>query len=201
MVEKARRIEGQILTHRLWGGLIALFLAVSMLEGSVQRCRGSIPQAVGPSTSSVYALAGEFRTVFANLLWIKTDKYLHEYTAHGGDPFQNKEAMPMFRLITELDPHFVEAYRAGAMMLYMGLNKDAEAEKFLHEGISHNPTSWEMYEETGMYYARHKRDLRRGLPYFEKALKYCDDDFYQKRLARLVGSIHRDMKESQAKRS
>jgi 6-phosphogluconolactonase/glucosamine-6-phosphate isomerase/deaminase len=111
--------------HKLLICIAAMFTLLWVAEGSVQKCRGNVPQTAGPAVSSVYALTGEFRTVFANMLWIKVDKYLHERIEHGGDAFENKEAMPMIRMITELDPHFIEAYRTGAMLLYIGLNKDA----------------------------------------------------------------------------
>ena len=59
--------------------MVVLFGGMCIIENSAVRARPAQPQ---DQTSAVYKLAGEFRTVFANLLWIKADKYHHEFIQH-----------------------------------------------------------------------------------------------------------------------
>jgi len=171
---------------------MALMLScVCALDLSVESARPPAPK----EESAVYALVGEFRAVAANLLWTKAEIYHHEYIAHGGTWNENKDLMPLIRLIVDLDPRFVEAYLTGAWMLATGLGRPEQAVRFLREGIANNPTSPELYEELGTLYARPLGDPRRGLRYLEKALQLTQDEFDRQRLSRLVGTVRRICRE------
>jgi len=178
--------------------MLALLLStVCFLDFTVEKSRPPAPE----TESVVCALAGEFRTVAANLLWMKAEVYHHEFIRHGGDWNENKDILPLIKLITDLDPHFVEAYLTGAWMLATGLDRKRDALAYLQEGILNNPKSYELYEEVGTLYARQLEEPRKGLPFLEKAFSLARDDFDRKRLGRLVRTVRRICREEESKHS
>lgn len=183
------------------GSSIIIYVAMAMMLSAVCALDLSVEQARPPTPkgeSAAYALAGEFRTVAANLLWIKADKYHHEFIGHGGNWNENKDLLPLIKLITELDPHFIEAYLTGSWMLATGLEKHDAAVRYLREGISNNPKSFELYEGLATLYARRLSDPQKSLQCFEKALYLARDDFDRKRLKRLVETVREMCEEEKA---
>lgn len=144
---------------------------------------------------TVLAMAGQFRIVFANLLWIKVDQYHHEYIEHHGDWAKDTDLLPLLRMITWLDPHFVQAYQVAGFMLSARLNRFEHAQQILWEGIQNNPKSHELYEEMGMAVIRATRNYREAYPYLTKALALAQDEFDRQRLQRLCQTVRRKIKE------
>jgi len=144
------------------------------------------------SASVLWQLAGEFRHVFANLLWIKVDRYHHELQEHQKSLEADSELMPMIRIITWLDPHFVEAYGVGGWLLTGYLHRPEEGRAFLEEGIAHNPGRWELYESMGWYYLKVRRDPERALQIFRKALEYPIEGFDRERLSKLCENLKKN---------
>jgi len=64
-----------------------------------------------------------------------------------------KEALPLFRLMTWSDPHFVEGYTLGAYLIFCAAdNRNVpRAVEFLEEGIANNPESFVLRREYGQY--------------------------------------------------
>jgi hypothetical protein len=52
-----------------------------------------------------------------------------------------RQCLPLFRIMTWLDPYFVEGWTTGAMVIGMGHNEEStrKALEFLREGLQHNP--------------------------------------------------------------
>lgn len=164
-----------------------LFSGMCIVENSTVKARPGDPRLT--CDSSVYALAGEFRTVFANLLWIKAENYHHEYVARGGDWAKNKELLGLITLITTIDPRFVEAYSTGAIIYSSGQKNPQKAVKYLQQGIDNNPNASELHEIMAVLYARHLHKPGRAVPYAKLAVKYAEDDWNRKRLTRLLHTI------------
>lgn len=165
--------------------VLFLIAGLAVLDGSVERGR---PTAAGAGDSVALALAGEFRTVFANLLWIKAEKYHHEYMAAGEDWTQNTDLLGLNRIITKLDPHFEEAYATGARML-AGEGKPKEARTYLELGVVHNPDSMMLHDELGTLLARHLKDYERAHYHLHRAYVLATDDWDRRRLRRLMKTI------------
>ncbi len=178
---------------------ILLFSGICIIENAAAKARPSFMS--DHSSSSIYALAGEFRTVFANLLWIKADIYHHEFLLKNGDWSQNKEMTGLLQIITMLDPHFEEAYEVGAYIYAYGYKDSKRALDYLRKGIAANPDAWELYRIAALLYAWHLREPDKALPYAIEALKRCNDDFYRKTIMRMLKSIQRNMNETKADRS
>src|SRR6056297_1355625 len=100
----------------------------------------------------VGAALGGFREVAATMLWMKT----HEYW-HSGKLLQAK-ALWIMRLVTLLDPHWLEPWKVTAWHLSYNLyvetdNPELQAKYLqmgvdcLKEGISWNPDRYDLYLE------------------------------------------------------
>ena len=147
----------------------------------------------GPASSeSNVALAhaaGEFRVVIANILWLNiVDHYHHQYMAQGHSWTTDIELLPMLNLITNLDPHFVQAYEVSSAIL-MHLHRVNEASAMLVKASNNNPTEWVLPYDTAMMYAWYLKDPRSALPYAVKARYLATDPFYQRMVDRLVNTL------------
>jgi tetratricopeptide (TPR) repeat protein len=164
--------------------MIALFSGIAILDTSMVHSR---PAPAGKD-SAVTVLAGEFRTVFANLLWIKAENYHHEYIVHNKDWTKNEDVLGLDMLITKLDPHFEEAYASGAVMM-IGQNKIKEADNYLEEGVTNNPNSMMLHDEYGTFLARYMQDYKDSLFHLKRAYLLASDDWDKNRLKRLIKTV------------
>jgi hypothetical protein len=143
-------------------------------------------------------VAGQFRTVGANLLWVKIESYHHEQEKRGKSWTQNGDLLPLLRATTYLDPHFVEAYSVHSYMLAANKHYD-EALTLLHEGIRNNPKSSELYEGAGLIYARYLKQTEKGMWYYGQAYLRAEDDFDKNRLGRTFNILRRDIEAAKKK--
>jgi hypothetical protein len=177
----------------LYAAMAAMFCGMAVVENSAVRARPVAP--ASERASSVYMLAGEFRTVFANLLWIKAEQYHHEYLLRDRNWAHDKELMGLLDIITALDPHFVEAYEVGVYILADGYHDPNRALAYLRRAIANNPKSWELHNLAAVVFVRRFHDPERALPHALLAYKYCGDQFYQIRGLRLIRAIKAMIKE------
>lgn len=117
--------------------LIMLFSGMCVMEKSAV---GSRPIEHGTNAgSSVYVLAGEFRTVFANLLWIKVDQYHHEYLERHPDWTQDKDLLSLLNLITT-GPTLRGSLRLRNLHLYQWLPRQQKGAQLSAAGCGEQPT-------------------------------------------------------------
>lgn len=167
---------------------ILLFAGMSFVENSVTQ---SMPVEPVDSSSAVCKLAGEFRTVFANLLWVKADAYHHEFTEDNPQWCENKDMLGLMKMITALDPRFEEAYSTGTYVLMYGYHDTAKSIGYLRQGLAANPDSQELNHLAAIMYAHHLKQPKRALPYARKALIYSEDDWTRTQNTRLLRTIKR----------
>lgn len=147
---------------------------------------------------AIEVAAGEFRIVAANLLWSKVvDHYHHVFMAQGGDWSKNVSLLPLLKTITELDPHFTQAYQLEGGAILPRTGHVAEGQAVLAEGIKNNPNSWEMLREMAMLYAWTEHKPAAALPYAEAALKQANDGFSRNLLTRLCHTLQEQIKDGQ----
>lgn len=175
---------------------ILLFAGMSFAENSAMRSRPTEPV---DRASAIFRLAGEFRTVFANLLWIKADSYHHEFIEKDPHWAQNKELLGLMKMITALDPRFEEAYSTGAYILIYGYHDIPKSINYLHQGIEANPKSRELNQLAAMIYAHNLSQPERALPYARKAVQYSEDNWNRQVTTRMLRSITRMAAEKRAK--
>jgi hypothetical protein len=83
----------------------------------------------------------------------------------------SKEALPLFRLMTWSNPHFIPGYTTGAAMIARDRAKLDEAIAFLKEGLTNNPDSIEIPCDLGAMLTTRKRDFAQAMPYLQTAIR------------------------------
>lgn len=179
--------------------MLLLFAAASILEQHAVSQRPA--RFSGAEVSSVYALAGEFRTVAAKLLWIRADRYHHEFISRDPDWAKDEDLLGLILLITRLDPRFTEAYASGAVMYAYGFNNPERAVQFLEEGIRHSPQSWDLHETAAIIYARKLNKPDIALQHARIAYSLSRDSFKRRNLRRLVRTLEDMASESDRNKS
>jgi len=141
---------------------------------------------------------GETPEIYYNIGYIKTVK--GDYAA----------AIDAFRKATQLDRYFAKAYEAMgraykalgrtdestqsmkmAADIYMGNQKEEQAEGVLNEILEQNPDTINVYNTLGVLY-RKRGDYQAALEQYEKALKIHPD---QPKVYYNVGRLHVDLKD------
>lgn len=142
----------------------------------------------------VGAALGGFREVAATMLWMKT----HEYW-ESGQALQVK-ALWLMRLVTLLDPHWLEPWRITAWHLaynlYVETDDPALQSKYLQmgvdclkEGVSWNPDRYDLYVELGWTYFDKVEDFEEAAKWFEASKFYPHPEYVD----RLVGHAYERM--------
>ena len=91
--------------------------------------------------------------------------------SHLDKPGEAKEILPWLRLSAELDPTQVDTYIVGSYWLRKHLDKTAEAEQFLRQGLQANPKSYEILFELGSLYYENRHQPNRARNLWELALR------------------------------
>ncbi len=145
---------------KLVAGGLALLVVQGLLQAGIDPIRRQPavePQNAGktfgskfiPFEYSLAALSG-FRQVIAGLLWVRADSFFHS---------GNYDAiLPLLRLITWLDPNWLDVYATGAWhLMYNFTDTDQRSDRrylpvgiaLLDEGIAANSTIFDLYKEKG----------------------------------------------------
>jgi len=85
-----------------------------------------------------------------------------------------REILPWLRIAAELDPRQVSTYLVGSYWLRQ-INKSAEAEGFIREGLQANPRNSELLLELGRIYLQDRKNPERAQRLFELALQSWDE--------------------------
>ena len=90
----------------------------------------------------------------------------HTHLGGGGE----RELLPWFKFSAELDPHRIDTYTVAAYFLRgPSLNKVAEAEQFLRDGLRQNPDSYEILFDLGRIYLENYTNTDRARRVWELA--------------------------------
>ncbi len=158
---------------RFAAALLAVAAGLAAVNGALNPLVASArpPGFVGQEL--VYFPSGRFlgeisagqRELVADLLWIRALQY---YGSHRQTDRTYTWAKHLFRVITTLNPRFVEAYRFGALVLATDALDPASAFDLLKEGFHRNPNRWEIPFDLGFLYFLHHEDVLAGT-YFRRA--------------------------------
>jgi hypothetical protein len=94
-----------------------------------------------PSGRMLKPLASGFHNALADILWLRAIQY---YGEHRKTDLVFDKAAHVFRVLTDLDPHFVEAYRFGALVVVEDARDPKAGYALLRKGILENPDRWEL---------------------------------------------------------
>ena len=81
-----------------------------------------------------------------------------------------REMLPWLKLSAEMDPKRIDTYITTAYWLRTRLNKSAEAEQFLRDGLRANPDSYEILLELGRIYSYDRNNPRVARNIWERGL-------------------------------
>ncbi|MCW3061729.1 MAG: hypothetical protein JWQ02_3550 [Capsulimonas sp.] len=163
---------------------LLLFIPIGFLQVNMDPTRhkyepdyGNVKSAVEnkgglPIEMALGAFTG-FREAVAGLLWVRTDEFFHN-----GD---YEAITPMIRIITWLDPHFIDVYETGAWhMDYNFTDADQRSDRryiplalsLMREGIKNNPDLPELYSDLAFtHYYRKISDFNMSREYYERGMK------------------------------
>lgn len=113
-------------------------------------------------------LLGEGRTLLARLLWFQADLYHEQQDSVGVNVFQQKEVIPLLRMVTYLDPSFVDAYDVIAYDLDEGFGQTLQAIDLVEEGLVYNPQSYALNFHRALL-AEKQRDSIAAMLYGQRA--------------------------------
>lgn len=175
-----------------WGLLVLLLVSLSATQGRIAKVRqeGNYRGAGLPierlaelpvqdlSLVTIGAILGGFRSVVANILWLKCDEYWHQ-----GRVFR---LVPLAKAVVLLEPHFIEAWRITAWHLAYNMSVEAPTPekareyiemglKFLEEGIKWNPDRYELFFELGWTYYDKLNEYEKAAAIFQQALQKKDE--------------------------
>lgn len=109
----------------------------------------------------------DFRGIFGDV-----ERQVSSYKdMHGHDHNEPTVAMPLYRLMTWLDPQFVQGWTMGGMILARDRSPAGTARSiaFLKEGWQANPQSVDILSQIGYTIATREKDLKLSAKYLEEA--------------------------------
>jgi hypothetical protein len=107
----------------------------------------------------------------ADLAWIRALQY---YGEHKRTDRIFTYLDHIFRILTDLDPAFVNAYIFGGLVMAQDADMVAEGLRLLEKGVRANPGSWELTFETGFAHYVAANDYRKAAMYFTLAARHPD---------------------------
>lgn len=165
--------------------IVALLAAVAGTQGLVDAYRPIVnDEADVPFSLAavvVRSFIGQVRGLLADFLWLRVDEYQHRRRIVGGDLLRTDDEalMPLVRLITWLNPHFVEAYALGGQWLAFHFDRPREATAFYEEGIQNNRQSFDLLNGVAWVYWRFRHDNTTAAARAREAARVAPDDLHR----------------------
>jgi len=122
------------------------------------------------SITTIPSAERDFRGVFGDAeREIAAYKDMHDHTHN-----EPEQCLPLYRLMTWLDPQFIEAWTTGAMIFARDRSPigTQRALNFLHEGLAANPQSVDILTEIAYVHLTRQRAFRDAIVWLEQARRY-----------------------------
>ena len=102
----------------------------------------------------------------ADLYWLKAINYTGNNAATSGFL-----ALPKYLdIVTDLDPHFVEAYSIGGYLLPLIDTERGYASELMEKGIRNNPDLADLYQQLAFYLFFYEDDSERALYWYQRCV-------------------------------
>jgi len=112
-----------------------------------------------------------FDAVVADAIYLWAIQYYGNYSIQ--DRYNYLEHI--FRdVVTELDPHYLDAYLTGSLIMSSEARQPEMALRLLDKGIERNPGAWILAFDAGFLCYQGLKDYPRAATYFEKAVQAPD---------------------------
>lgn len=145
-------------------------LAAVFVQGRIERISGSgsaHPLLYLPSGKYLKVAALGFDGLLADALYLWSIQYYGNYDIQ--DRYDYLQHI-YDQVITELDPHYLDPYLVGALIMTVEARRPEMALRLLDKGVRANPDQWILAFEAGFLCYNDLRDYRRAASYFEKAM-------------------------------
>lgn len=175
--------------------LLVLFLLLSLtlsipLQMRIDKTRHNLGLDTKPLTAStaqsLTRFMGGFRSIAAAYIWLKADQIHHDFY---GDLKREQELMPLYRILTWLDPHFEDAYYVGSYMLFL-FGKKQEGLAFAKEGIEMNPDSAKLYYNLAEIYIDYFNQYDLAIKEIKKGLRFAKNPAARAYLLHLLSAAY-----------
>lgn len=146
-----------------------------------------------PTTNALRFMSAGYDDVAADILWLRTVTYYGEWRQgdHGIAYFRE-----LSRRVVELDPHFVDAYRFGALVLADDLGAFDDGIALLRKGMQAMPDTWWLPFEAGFLEYTVRMDNEKAAEWFRVAAMKPDAPDRAKNFAAFVTSRAGDLRVS-----
>lgn len=156
--------------------IIIVFIAAAvLLQSGIDSERAGLglsSNSVKSSASTILEILGGLRAAAAAYLWIKIDR-IHD--GYYGELSKEGELIPLYRIVTWLNPHLEDAYYVGSFMLYR-LKEPNEGWNFAMEGLKLNPESSRMELNVGELALFYQKDYGGAIYHLKRAYALAKDD-------------------------
>lgn len=119
---------------------------------------------------------GEGKTLMARYMYFKAEIYHEVLDAQKVPHAKQKDAMPLLRMVTYLDPSLTETFDIIAWDLWRGWGKKDDALELLEEALLSNPSSHLLWFRHGFINFQHKQ-YKEALPSAINAAKFAGEKF------------------------
>ncbi len=154
---------------------LACLLLAALLQGRIEAHavdRSDVhPLLYLPSGRYLKVAALGFDGILADAIYLWSIQYYGNYQI--ADRYRYLEKI-YDQVISELDPHYLDPYLIGSLIMTAEARQPEMALRLLDKGIEKNPDQWLLAFEAGFVCYDNLRDFRRAAGYFEKALKMPD---------------------------
>jgi tetratricopeptide (TPR) repeat protein len=145
--------------------VLMLVTAARMVE-PVLEGKADIEIAYLPSSEFMKMASLQYRELTADLYWFRAVQYYGGYRLSQNDIHLFNHLAGM---ITDLDPHFIGAYKLSALVITEDLGNFAAAKNLMEKGLRYNPDDYWLTFEMGFLHYLDGKDYREAEKYFRVA--------------------------------
>src|SRR6266850_1069987 len=152
-------------------GALACLLAAIFVQGRIEGLKPGAtahPLLYLPSGKYLKVAALGFDGLLADLLYLWSIQFYGSYDIK--DRYLYLERI-YGQVITELDPHYLDPYLVGALIMNVEARQPGMALRLLDKGMASNPEAWILPFEAGFLCYNDLHDFPRAAAYFDKALR------------------------------
>jgi len=126
-----------------------------------------------PSSDFIKMASLGYRDLAADLYWFRAIQYYGGYRLSQNDIHLFNHLAEM---ITDLDPHFIGAYKLSALVITEDLGNFAAAKNLMEKGLRNNPNDYWLTFEMGFLHFFGGRDYKEAEKYFRVAATLPNSD-------------------------
>ncbi len=152
---------------------ISAIVGTAMMVEPVLDGKAEIEVSYLPTSDFMKMASLGYRELAADLYWFRAVQYYGGYRLNQNDIHLFNHLAEM---ITDLDPHFIGAYKLSALVITEDLGNFAAAKNLMDKGLKHNPYDYWLTFEMGLLHYLEGRDYSEAEKYFRVAATLPNSD-------------------------